>query len=290
MSTIELKGLKNLRNLDSLIMKSSVPLSSIDSIQHLSVDILIPGKHQPRKQLNEHVLNELADSIKAQGIIQPLIVRKVQPDNYEIIAGERRWRAAKIAGLMHVPVIVREIEDTVAFAFALIENIQREDLNSVEEASAFARFRDEFSMTHDQIAQMVGRSRVSITNALRLLMLEPEVRKLLEEGRIEMGHARALLTLDSEQQLKVALTIVNKQLNVRDAEKLANSAKATGAIKRTKEPIIYREQCEAWSRQLTQKFSTNVSVKLNEKGTGKVTIQIDSPEEVDWLIDHVKID
>ncbi|MCW5590085.1 MAG: ParB/RepB/Spo0J family partition protein [Legionellales bacterium] len=291
MSNVELKGLKGLRGLNSLTADATVSSLSNEQIEKIPHQFLIPGKYQPRKQFDEAVLNELADSIKTQGIIQPLIVRKIDPDKYEIIAGERRWRAAKIAGLTHVPVIIREIEDNVAFAFAIIENIQRENLNPIEEAQAFARFRDEFSMKHDEIANMVGRSRASVTNTMRLLMLEPEVRNLLEEGRLDMGHARALLTLEANQQIRIADLIVAKQLSVRDTEKLVQSAKeAKTSAQQIKQPSFYHDQCEAWARQLSEKFSTKVSVKLNSKGTGKVTIQIDSPDEIDWLIEHVNVD
>lgn len=289
MSNVELKGFKGLRELNNLMTDPSPIKTADEKIEKLRLEDLVPGKYQPRKRLDDEALEELADSIQEQGIIQPLIVRKTDQGKYEIIAGERRWRAAKIAGLTDVPVIIRKIEDNVALAVSLIENIQRENLNPVEEAIAFARFRDEFLMRHDQIAKMVGRSRTAITNALRLLSLEPQVRALLEEGRLEMGHARALLMLDPEQQLKVALIIESQQLNVREAEKLANAAKQPQQTTNKKEPTLYRNQCESWSRDFSQKFSAKVSVKLNEKGVGKVTIQVDSPEQVEWLIQHVKI-
>ena len=202
-----------------------------------------------RQNLDDTTLNELADSIKVQGIIQPLIVRKVEFSKYEIIAGERRWRAATIAGLTHVPAIVRDIEDNVALAFSLIENIQRENLNPVEEAVAFSKFRDEFSMTHDEIAHMLGRSRVSVTNTLRLLSLEARVMKMLEDSKIDMGHARALLTLEPEQQYRVALMIIEKQLNVRLTEELANSFKYQNNQSKDIK-TNYHEKCFDWTREL----------------------------------------
>ena len=187
MSNLELKGLKFLRALDNSFQDGeSIPS---ESITHLAVELLNSGKYQPRKQFDESILDELANSIKVQGIIQPLIVRKIAEECYEIIAGERRWRAAKKAGLTYVPVIIRNIDDNVALAFSLIENIQRENLNPIEEALALNRFREEFDMTHEDIAQMIGRSRVSVTNTLRLLSLDSRVIEMLNEGKIDMGHA-----------------------------------------------------------------------------------------------------
>lgn len=290
MSSVELKGLKGLRSLNSLTADTAtIPLSN-EQVKKLPLNFLIPGKYQPRKNIDDAVLNELADSIKAQGIIQPLIVKQFESDKYEIIAGERRWRAARIAGITHIPVIVRQVEDSVAFAYAIIENIQRENLNPVEEALAFARFHDEFAMTHEQIAHMVGRARASITNTLRLLTLQPQVLKLLEDGKLDMGHARALLTLNDEEQIDVALMIVKKQLNVREAEKLAHTAKSSNITRNIQKSTLFEQQCEDWSHRLSQKFSSKVSVKLNANGTGKVVIQINSPDEISWLIDHIKID
>lgn len=284
MSNLELKGLKLLRALDNSFQDGeSIPS---ESITHLAVELLISGKYQPRKQFDESILDELANSIKVQGIIQPLIVRKITEERYEIIAGERRWRAAKKAGLTYVPVIVRNIDDNVALAFSLIENIQRENLNPIEEALALNRFREDFQMTHEDMAQMIGRSRVSITNSLRLLSLEPRVIGMLSEGKIDMGHARSLLKLSQEQQYQAACIVIDKQLNVRETEALANRLKSSGdeEHKQTLSLAIPHDKCEEWSTYLSQQFTTNVSVKVNAEGKGKVIIEVNSASEVDWLI------
>ncbi|ETO91964.1 ParB/RepB/Spo0J family partition protein [Legionella oakridgensis] len=284
MSNLELKGLKLLRALDNSFQDGeSIPS---ESITHLAVELLNSGKYQPRKQFDESILDELANSIKAQGIIQPLIVRKIAEECYEIIAGERRWRAAKKAGLTYVPVIIRNIDDNVALAFSLIENIQRENLNPIEEALALNRFREEFEMTHEDIAQMIGRSRVSVTNTLRLLSLDSRVIEMLNEGKIDMGHARSLLKLSPEQQYQVACTVIEKQLNVRDTEVLANRLKSLGheGHNKTFSLATPHDKCEEWSTYLSQQFTTNVSVKVNAEGKGKVIIEVNSASEVDWLI------
>lgn len=284
MSNLELKGLKLLRALDNSFLDGE----SIqrESITHLSVELLNSGKYQPRKQFDESILDELANSIKVQGIIQPLIVRKVAEEYYEIIAGERRWRAAQKAGLTYVPVIIRNIDDNVALAFSLIENIQRENLNPIEEALALNRFREEFEMTHEDIAQMIGRSRVSVTNMLRLLTLDSRVIEMLNEAKIDMGHARPLLKLSPEQQYQVACTVIEKQLNVRDTEALANRLKSSGNDGRDKNFSLatLHDKCEEWSVYLSQQVTTNVSVKVNAEGKGKVIIEVNSASEVDWLI------
>ncbi len=284
MSNLELKGLKLLRALDNSFQDGeSIPS---ESITHLAVELLNSGKYQPRKQFDESILDELANSIKAQGIIQPLIVRKIAEECYEIIAGERRWRAAKKAGLTYVPVIIRNIDDNVALAFSLIENIQRENLNPIEEALALNRFREEFEMTHEDIAQMIGRSRVSVTNTLRLLSLDSRVIEMLNEGKIDMGHARSLLKLSPEQQYLVACTVIEKQLNVRDTEALANRLKSSENEGREKTFSLAtpHDKCEEWSTYLSQQFTTNVSVKVNAEGKGKVIIEVNSASEVDWLV------
>lgn len=288
MSNVALKGFKRLRNLDSLVKASQASRSMFGKIEKLAIDSLVVGKYQPRNSIDNKTLGELSDSIKVQGIIQPLIVRKIEQDKYEIVAGERRWRAAKLASLEYVPAIIREIEDNVALAFALIENIQRKNLNSIEEAVAYARFRDEFSMTHDAIAHMVGRSRASITNALRLLLIDESVRRLLEEGKLDMGHVRALLTLNYEQQNKEALKIVEKNLSVREAEKMVNLIKHPKPVVKIEESFL--DRCKSWSQELSDILSSSVSVELNSQGFGKVVIKIDSLDRIDWLIKHIKIE
>jgi ParB family chromosome partitioning protein len=289
MTNIELKGLKGLRILGEIVSESQTPIPTLQNILHLPLDFLTPGKYQPRKHIDEFSLIELADSIKTQGIIQPLVVRKIEHNQYEIIAGERRWRAAKIAGFLEVPSIVRDITDNVALAFALIENIQRENLNPIEEAEAFSRFKEEFSMTHADIAQMIGRSRASITNTTRLLSLSNQVRTWLQEKKLDMGHARALLTLQPEKQLSLAQKIIEKQLTVRETEKLANALK----LPRKKNDTLkenYHAKYMYWTNTLSEKFCSVVSVKLNKEGAGKIIIDINSPDEIDWIINHIRVD
>lgn len=284
MSSLELKGLSLLRNLESSLSDLNEGDDANVKIVNLALEFLIPGKYQPRRHIDDVVLNELAASIKAQGIIQPLIVRKVRYSIYEIIAGERRWRAAAIAGLTHVPVIVREIEDNVALAFSLIENIQRENLNPIEEAVSFSRFREEFEMTHDEIAHALGRSRASVSNTLRLLSLDARVIKMLEEKKIEMGHARPLVALDLEQQFRAASIISEKQLNVRAAEKLANAFKYQDGLKNEDKAINHHGKYKDWEKELSLQLSMEVTVKLNKQGKGTVTIRVNSADEMDRLI------
>ncbi len=257
---------------------------------HLLISQIQPNLQQPRKSFNKDTIQNLCDSIKQNGVLQPILVRVISNGKYEVIAGERRWRAAQLAGLTHIPAIVHDIEDNVALAFALIENIQRENLNPIEEAIAFSRFKDEFGMTHEEIASRVGRSRASITNTLRLLSLNDSVRKLVEDGQLDMGHARALLVLDANQQILAAEKIVNQQMSVREAEQLANAMKSTLPPKAATQSRVDINKQTYWTQALSNKFSANVSVKLNQRGGGKVIIQIDSLEEIDWLIDHIKIE
>ena len=285
LSGLELKGLRGLRSLGMLLDESEKKDVPTDMLDKLSVDFLIPGKYQPRQHIEQQALNELADSIKSQGILQPLIVRKIELNKYEIIAGERRWRAAKIAGLTHVPAIIKEVEDNVALAYALIENIQRENLNAIEEAIAFERFKNEFDMTHAEIAITVGRSRTSITNSLRLLTLCDPVKKMLEEGKLDMGHARALLSLDSKQQYIIALKIIEKQLSVRETESLVNSTKISALTEVKQKGYLFKDKCNYWSKNLSNRLLTEVTVKFNDKGCGKITINVDSLDKMDWLVD-----
>jgi ParB family chromosome partitioning protein len=252
----------------------------------------VPGKFQPRKLINDETLSELAASIKSQGVIQPIVVRRAG-EQFEIIAGERRWRAAKLAELTHVPAVVRHVADNIALAFALIENIQREDLNPIEEAMAYERFYQEFQMNHSDIADMVGKSRSSVSNAIRLLSLSEPVKKLVEEGALEMGHARALLSLTPEEQAGLAEKIVAENLTVREAEKRVQLMKqpkgGEGHLQKEPQKFNYADKYHYWSSELSKKFSSEVSIKLNNDGKGKVIIHVESPDDVDWLIDHINI-
>ncbi len=282
MNATRLKGLG--RGLDTLLD----PEASGNQGQRqdiLSVDALRPGKYQPRTRMDPGSLEELAASIKAQGLIQPISVRPVVYDSvacYEIIAGERRWRAAKIAGLSEVPVLIRDIPDDAALAMSLIENIQREDLNPLEEAAGIQRLIDEFEMTHQQAADALGRSRSAATNLLRLLQLAKPVQDMLMAGDIEMGHARALLALPSLAQSRLAATLVEKRLSVRDAERLVArelnpSQKAEGAPKANRD-------LQRLEEELSDKIGATVKVSANRKGAGTLVIRFASLDQLDGLL------
>lgn len=235
--------------------------------------------------MNPEKLQELADSIKAQGIIQPIIVRKLNQDRYEIVAGERRWRAAQLAGLQQVPVVVKDIDDRATMAIALIENIQRQDLNPLEEAEALRRLLDEFTMTHQQIADAVGKSRVTVTNLLRLMDLHPEVKKLLISGQLEMGHARALLPLDGPRQVAAAQKIAREGLTVRAAEKLVKDAQAEPKTHKIK--VVDKDTLRLQD-ELTAKLGAKVVIEHKDNGAGKLVIAYTSLEELDGILERIK--
>ncbi len=283
MTGVELKGLKRLRELDFLVADSKKP-SQIEKIAYLSVQNIIAGQYQPRVQFDENALSELSASIKVNGILQPLIVRQIHPSQYEIIAGERRYRAAILAKLETIPVIIRNVSDNTALAFALIENIQRADLNALEEAQAYEKLQNEFGLTHVQIAEKVGKSRATVSNLMRLLSLEETVKEQLRVGAIEMGHARALLSLDPEMQIIAVESVITRCLSVRDTEKLVNRLKDEEVKQADNLKPLLAGKCATWSAVLTEKLSTKVSVKLNNGGEGRVVIQVHSPDEVEWLV------
>ncbi|MFA6051131.1 MAG: ParB/RepB/Spo0J family partition protein [Methylobacter sp.] len=251
----------------------------------LPIEHIQRGKYQPRKDFDPEKLQELADSIKAQGVIQPVVVRKIGLEKYEIIAGERRWRASQLAGLQQVPVVIKEIDDRSAMAIALIENIQREDLNPLEEAEALRRLQEEFEMTHQQIADAVGKSRATVTNLLRLIDLHPEVKKLLISRRLEMGHARALLSLDGAKQVAAANKIVKEGLTVRAAERLVKESQAEPKIQKTRE--IDKDTLRL-QEDLSAKLGAKVSIEHKENGAGKLVITYTSLEELDGIIGQIK--
>lgn len=254
--------------------------STQDKLMQLSTDQLKPGKYQPRRGMDPQSLEELSHSIRSQGIIQPLVVRP-QGNKFEIIAGERRWRAAQLAGLKEVPVIIRHIPDEAAVAMALIENIQREDLNPIEEACALHRLIEEFGMTHQQVAESVGKSRTSVTNLLRLLVLPEEVKNMLENGLIEMGHARTLITLPESTQLEAAQTIVSRKLSVRETENLVRRLQSPEEenSKKPVDPDITRLQ-----DNLARQLKLRVAIQCNAKGKGKLVIHYKSLRELDSLL------
>ena len=254
-------------------------------VTQMDVTQIQRGKYQPRRDMDPQALDELASSIRTQGIIQPLIVRPVgDGDRHEIIAGERRWRAAQLAGLNEVPVIVRDIPDETAIAFALIENIQREDLNPVEEAIALQRLIDEFGMTHQQAADAVGKSRTTITNLLRLLTLPDEVKNMMERGQLEMGHARTLITLPEPQQLEAANMVVAQDLSVRETETLVKQLQADQVPKLVPEKKPVDPDIARMQDRLTNQLNLKVKIKCNEKGRGKLIISYRNLNELDDLL------
>lgn len=280
------RGLDALLGDVSITKAESAPASPAHALQTLPIEFLQRGKYQPRKDINPEKLQELADSIKVQGVIQPVVVRQLDRESYEIVAGERRWRAAQLAGLHEVPVVVKEIDDRTAMAVALIENIQREDLNPLEEAEALARLLDEFDMTHQQIADAVGKSRATVTNLLRLLDLHPEVKKLLLSKHIEMGHARALLGLEGQKQVAAAHKIDKEGLTVRAAERLVKALQSP-AVKPEKIKILDRDTLRL-QEDLSSRLGANVSIDHRKNGAGKLIISYSSLEELDGIIGQIK--
>lgn len=272
------------RGLDALLGEVSAKEDKRQP-QTLPIEFLQRGKYQPRKDIDPEKLQELADSIKAQGVIQPIVVRKIEQEKYEIVAGERRWRAAQLAGLHQVPIVVREIDDRAAMAIALIENIQREDLNPLEEAEALRRLLDEFEMTHQQIGDAVGKSRVTVTNLLRLIDLHPDVKKLLVSRQLEMGHARALLGLSGLQQVAAANKIVKEGMTVRAAEQLVKASQAAPKIKKVK--MIDKDTLRL-QEDLTARLGAKVSIDHKNNGAGKLIIAYSSLEELDGILAQIK--
>lgn len=275
------------KSLDALLAyTSNEPLATNETdiqekLTQLSVNDIQRGKYQPRRDMDPKALEELANSIRAQGIIQPLIVRPVG-DQYEIIAGERRWRAAQLAGLSEVPVIIRHIPDEAAVAMALIENIQREDLNPIEEACALDRLLQEFGMTHQQVAEAVGKSRTTVTNLLRLLALPEEVKDMLATGLLEMGHARTLITLPENAQIETAQIIITRGLSVRETENMVRrlqSPVTNTTASKYKDPDIAHLQ-----ETLSQQLKLKVAIQCNAKGKGKLTIHYKSLAELNGIL------
>jgi ParB family chromosome partitioning protein len=282
---IKMKGLG--RGLDALLSGSDRPQG--DEQRNLPVDRLKPGKYQPRTQMDETSLGELAASIRAQGVMQPILVRATDPtpgaERYEIVAGERRWRAAQLAGLSEVPVLVRSIPDEQALAMALIENIQRENLNPLEEAQGLQRLIDEFGLTHQQAADAVGRSRPAASNLLRLLQLKPPVQALLMAGKLDMGHARALLPVSGANQAALAQRIVQKGLSVREAERLVQhllNPPKKGAQKAVDRDLLRLQE------ELSDELGASVVIRSNKKGAGRVTIDFGDLDQLEGLIGRLR--
>ncbi|WOE32054.1 MULTISPECIES: ParB/RepB/Spo0J family partition protein [unclassified Acinetobacter] len=288
--TIKKRGLAKGRGLDALlgsIQKEKLQLEAqtMDhgQLKYVDVQLLKRGEYQPRRFINEKDLEELAASVKKHGVMQPIVIRAVADSQfpYEIIAGERRWRAAQLAGLTEIPAIIRDLPDQVAIALALIENIQRQDLNPIDQAMALQRFHDEFGLSHQEIADTVGKARTTVSNLLRLLALTESVKDLMQQGLLDMGHARAILTLKEKDQLKIAQTVVEKSLSVRQTEQLVrefNSEKAPQ--KKADLPT----DIQSLSQRLSERFNANVKIDYNKQGKGKLTIHYHSLDELDGIL------
>ena len=256
-------------------------------LQDIPVDLLQRGRYQPRIDMHEEALSDLAESIKAQGVVQPIVVRPINESRYEIIAGERRWRATQLAGLDRIPAIVKDVSDEVAVAMALIENIQRENLNPLEEASAIKRLIDEFGMTHQEASDAVGRSRTAVSNLLRLLDLSSSVKPYLERGELEMGHARALLTLAPDLQLRAAQLITRRGLSVREAEKLSRSMASDKPGKSGKKKQTDRD-VQRLEDNLAAKLAAKVTIRYNSTGKGKLLVDFNSLDELEGILEHIQ--
>ncbi len=274
------------RGLDALL-GTTTKESAESELQQLAIDALRPGKYQPRTRMDEASLAELAESIRTRGVIQPIVVRPVSGGQFEILAGERRWRAARIANLQRIPAVVKEVPDEAALGIGLIENIQREDLNSIEEAAGLKRLIEEFKLTHDEVAKAIGRSRTSVTNLLRLLELAPAVQDMVQDGALDMGHARALLALSRPRQVEVAHQVVLKGLSVRDTERLVQ-----GATVAPKAVAKHAQKLDADSRRLQEELSESLgaSVKLKPRrgGKGSLVIEYSSLDVLQGLVKKLR--
>jgi len=267
------------RGLDALFDGDSNPNATGGALQNLKTSVLQPGKYQPRTSMDKEPLAELAESIKTRGVMQPILVRQISGGNYEIIAGERRWRAAQVAGLQEVPALIREVDDDAALAMSLIENIQREDLNPLEEALGIQRLIKEFGMTHQAAGEALGSSRSTISNLLRLLSLPESVQKLMMQGRLDMGHARALLALSSTKQIEAANLVANKKLSVRETEVLVGRMTSTLPSKKFPDQDVLRLQ-----EEVSAQIGAQVTIKHGKKNTGNVVIHYSDLEQLDGIL------
>ncbi|MBT8048009.1 MAG: ParB/RepB/Spo0J family partition protein [Xanthomonadales bacterium] len=277
------------RNLSSMLSQATlqqVNTDNRDELRNLPLDVIQPGRYQPRSVFDEDKLAELADSIRAQGVVQPVVVRPMGDNRFELIAGERRWRAAQIAGIDDIPAVVRDVPDEVSVAMALIENIQREDLNPLEEATALRRLIDDFQMTHQQAADAVGRSRAAVSNLLRLLELMQEVKDMIDMRLVEMGHARALLSLDDDLQVQAAREVVRKRLSVRDTENLVRRLKQSASRKgkRRPDPDILSLQ-----NRIGEALGTRVRIQHQASGKGKLVIIFNNADEFEGILERLKL-
>ena len=290
--TTRKRGLAKGRGLDALlgsIQKEKLQLEaqSLDhgQLKQLNVHLLKRGEYQPRRTINEQDLQELAASIEKHGVMQPIVVRPVDGDEqrpYEIIAGERRWRAAQLAGLTEIPAIVRDLPDQVAIALALIENIQRQDLNPMDQAMALQRFHEEFGLSHQEIAETVGKARTTVSNLLRLLTLAEPVKDFMQQELLDMGHARAILTLKPKDQVKIAELVIEKSLSVRQTEQLVRDLN-TSKHDRVKPELA--PDIQQLAQRLSERFSADVKIDYNKQGKGKLVIHYHSLDELDGILD-----
>jgi len=272
------------RGLDSLLGEGTVKKQS--TVTEIPVEELAPGQYQPRKRMHKDTLEELSDSIKQQGVLQPIVVRKQASGLYEIVVGERRWRAAQLAGLETVPSIIKDINNSQAARISLIENLQREDLNAMDQARGLQRLQMEFNLSQEDLGSAVGKSRSSITNLLRLTKLSQDVQKMLEQGMIEMGHARALLSLKEEKQAALARDIVKRKLSVREVEGLVSKENTTTKPKErkdTKDPNT--KQIE---KEISEEIGATTEITIKKKGGGKLTINFNSPDHLQGILKKIK--
>jgi len=285
------------RGLGALLAGSRVNLGDAEAaaergeaeLRELPLDLIQRGKYQPRRDMDPEALSELAESIRQQGVMQPVVVRPIGEGNFELIAGERRWRACQQAGLDRIPALIRDVPDDAAIAMALIENIQRENLNPIEEAGALMRLQEEFGLTQLQVAEAVGKSRTTITNLLRLTSLSQEVRVMLEHGDLEMGHGRAMLTLPPEQQVHAARQVVAKALSVRQTEALVRQMQSdAGTAKKRKEKQTLDPDIRRLQESLTDRLGARVAINHGSKGKGKLVIEYNNLDELDGILDHIK--
>jgi len=283
------------RNLSSMLSKATLQhavektqaeSSGRDSLRELPLDVISPGPYQPRSIFDADRLEELADSIRHQGVIQPVVVRASGDKQYELIAGERRWRAAQLAGIETIPAIVRDVPDEIAIAMALVENIQRENLNPIEEATALRRLVDEFQMTHQEAGDAVGRSRSAVSNLLRLLELSADVRELVDARHLEMGHARALLTLEPALQAQAAREVVRKELSVRQTEDLVRRLKNPPVRK----PVRLDPDVQHLQDRLSEKLCAKVKLQYNARGKGKMVIAYNSADELEGILEQMGLE
>ncbi|MEG0340663.1 ParB/RepB/Spo0J family partition protein [Acinetobacter sp. TY1] len=288
--TVKKRGLAKGRGLDALLgsiqkEKLQLEVQALDHGQLKQIDVnqLKRGEYQPRRFIDEADLQELAASIQKHGVMQPIVIRPIDDAEhaYEIIAGERRWRAARIAGLTEIPAIVRDLTDQVAIALALIENIQRQDLNPIDQALALQRFHEEFGLSHQEIADTVGKARTTVSNLLRLLSLTDEVKNLMQQGQIDMGHARAILTLKAKDQLQIAKIVMDKGLSVRQTEQLVRDWN-TPKQEKASAPLV--ADVEQLTQKLSERFSANVKIDYNNQGKGKLVISYNSLDELDGIL------